>query len=85
MKPRPVLVEWVDSCHLAPGAWFDRQEAVDFGGCDVVTVAWLIGKGAESYTLAQSISESGDVTGVFVIPRACIRSARRLRVRPART
>ena len=78
MKPRPVLVEWVDSCHLAPGAWFDRQEAVDFGGCDVVTVAWLIGKDAESYTLAQSITEADDCTGLFVVPRAVVKRMVRL-------
>jgi hypothetical protein len=79
VKPRPVLLEWVDSTHLAPGAWFDREAAVDCGACDIVTVAWLIGKDADTYTLAQSITEADDCTGLFVVPRACVKTVRRLK------
>lgn len=78
MKPRPVLLEWVDSCHLAPGAWFDREAATDVGACSVVTVAWLIGKDPETYTLAQSITEADDCTGLFVIPRSVVTRMERL-------
>lgn len=79
MKPRPVIIEWTDSTHLAPGAWFDREAACEAGACDIVTVAFLIGKTADAYTLAASITEADDCTGLFVIPRAVVKTIRRLK------
>lgn len=77
-KPRPVLVEWVDSSHLAPGTWVDREDACELGPCGVVTVGWLIGKTATYLTIASSITEADDVTGTFVIPRAVVARMERL-------
>ena len=73
MKPRPVIVQWVDSCHLAPGAWVERDEIDDVTPCGVITCAWLIHRTKRRLVLAHSVSESGDVTGVFVVPSQNVR------------
>ena len=78
MKPRPVLIEWSDSTHIAPGTWVDREDAGDPGPCDVITVGWLIAKDKRSVTIASSLTEADDVTGVFTIPRAIINRMVRL-------
>ena len=79
MKPRPVLVEWDDSTHISPGGWVDRENACGIGACSIMTVGWLIDKDKHTITIAQSITEADDATGVFVIPRAVIRQLRRLK------
>lgn len=79
MKPRPVLIEWNDSAHLAAGTWLDREAAADIESCSVVSVAWLIGKDRDNVVIAQSITEADDVTGTFVIPRSCVCKLKRLR------
>ena len=83
MSPHPVLVEWLDSTHLAPGGWIDRDVAAEQGPCSIISVGWLIGDDGDAITLAQSITEADDVTGAFVIPTACIVRLRKLR-RPKR-
>lgn len=80
MKPRPVLVEWTDSCHLAPGAWLDRDAATEPGTCGIVSVGWLIGKTADTLTLAGAVTEADDVTLTFAIPRSCV--TRMVRLKP---
>ena len=79
LTPRPVFVEWVDSTHLAPGGWIDRDSAAEQGPCSVVTVGWLIGDDGQAVTLAQSITEADDVTGAFVVPRSCVVQLRKLK------
>jgi hypothetical protein len=76
VKPRPVMIEWVDSCHWSPGQWvdgdiFDDGEAT---ACMVVSVGWLMQKTDDAITLCQSITEADDLSGLFVIPRACVLS-----------
>ena len=72
MTPRPVVVEWLDSTHLSPGGWIDRDIAAEQGACSIVSVGWLIGEDDDAITLAQSITDADDVTGAFVIPVACV-------------
>lgn len=76
MKPRPVLIEWTDSCHWGPGGWVERQ--TEFSACDVITVGWLIKKTSRFVVVSHSISESGDVTGTFVIPAGNVKRLVRL-------
>ena len=77
MKPRPVLIEWSDSCHWSSTSWVDL-DGLETSPCDVVTVGWLIAKDATCLTVAHSITEAQDATGVFVIPRACVKRLDRL-------
>jgi hypothetical protein len=48
------------------------------GGCDVVTIGWLVKRTAEVVVIAHSISEANDMTGTFVIPRSCVKRLDRL-------
>lgn len=77
MRPKPVLILWKDACHVAPGAWVDAE--LEQGTAEVGTVAWLLRKDKKCYTIAQSISEHGDVTGMFVIPKAGVKKLTKLK------
>lgn len=78
MKPYPVLIEWADSTHWEPGKWCDIDE-LDTSPCDVVTVGWLVEKDKTCVTVASSITEAGDVTGLFVVPVGMVKKLVRLK------
>ena len=86
MSRRPVLVEWMDSCHWSPGTWVDLDplEHDEASACDVVTVAFLVQETDDALVLAQSITEANDGTGMFVIPKSCVRSVRELRAKKSK-
>ena len=80
MKPRPVLIEWTDSCDWHVATWMDL-DILDEGvatGCDVVSVGWLVQKSKQSVVLAMSITEADDGRGLFVIPTSCVKRIVRL-------
>jgi len=81
VKPRPILVEWADSCHWGShGHWHDRDDLVDATSpCDVLTVGWLIAQDDHCVTVVQSLTEADDVSAPFVIPIGCIKRVRRLK------
>ncbi len=66
-----VHIEWTDAHHHAPGEWTAPSDVVP--GVRVITVGLLLSKRSGHYTLAQSIDESGNATGVFSIPRSAVR------------
>lgn len=74
-----VQVCWKDHFHASPGVWINLSDVEDLKPCDVVSVGFLIYKTREIIVIAQSISESGDATGVFVILRSCVTKMNRLR------
>ena len=79
MTPRPVVVEWHDSAHISPGDWVDRAHLGDVTPCAVVTAGWLVARSEAVIVIAQSLSEAGDATGVFVIPRCNVVAIRKLK------
>lgn len=73
------MIEWRDSAHISPGAWVDGDHVDEIEPCQVLSVGWLVSRDRSRLVLAQSISESGDLCGVFVIPAAMVVRLRRLR------
>ncbi len=72
MTPRAHLVEWVDSAHIEPGAWVERDQATEVTPCGVLTVAWLLVDDDDRVVLAGHLTEQGHASGVFVIPKSCV-------------
>ena len=66
-----VRVDWVDAHHHAPGEWVPPGAPVP--GVRVVTVGWLLSRHDDHYTVAQSIDDAGNTTGVFSIPRSAVK------------
>lgn len=75
MTPRAHLIEFADHCHWGPGTWIDMGVLADGEAtpCGVLAVAWVVQMTDDAVTVCQSITEAGDMTGVFVIARSCIR------------
>ena len=71
-RARPILIEWQDSCHVEPGAWVDADTAAEATSCGVVTVGWRLEDEGDDVVIASNRTEQGHVSGVFVIPKACI-------------
>ena len=67
----PVLLTWHDSHDVGDG-WLDPA-ALDDGPCVVLTVGYLLpGAKAGHVTVAQSLSDNGDVRHVFSVPVAMV-------------
>ena len=66
-----VRVTWADAAHHAPAEWVDPADIVP--GVSVSTVGFLLSRRQGHYTLAQSIDDSGNATGVFSIPHSAVR------------
>lgn len=67
----PVRMTWHDSHDVGDG-WLDPGN-LDGGPCVVVTVGYLLpGAKAGHVTVAQSISDNGDVRHVFSVPVAMV-------------
>ena len=69
-----VHVEWVDAHHHGAGTWVD-PDSLDIG-VRVVTVGLLLSRRDGHYTVAQSIDDSGNTTGVFSIPHSAVKRYR---------
>ena len=69
-----VHIEWVDAHHHAPGEWVPSGAPVP--GVRVVTVGLLLSRRDGHYTVAQSIDDSGNTTGVFSIPHSAVKRYR---------
>ena len=66
-----VHIEWSDAHHIGPGEWVDPDGLLV--GVKVVTVGFLLSAKYKHYTVASTIDEAGSATGVFSIPKACVR------------
>lgn len=66
-----VHIEWSDAHHIAAGEWVDPDGLVP--GVRVVTVGFLLSRKGGHYTVAQSVDESGNCTGVFSIPHTNVK------------
>ena len=66
-----VRVEWVDAHHHAPGEWVPPGAPVP--GVRVVTVGFLLSRRDGHCTVAQSVDDSGNSTGVFSIPHSAVK------------
>ena len=66
-----VHIEWVDAHHIGPGEWVDPDDIEP--GVKVITVGFLLNDRHKHYTVAATIDEAGHATGVFSIPKACVR------------
>lgn len=67
MKRRPVAVRWHDAAHIQPGEWCTALP--DDTAVLVTTVGVLVRKSKTHLVVAQSVDDSGNLTGVFSIPR----------------
>ena len=65
-----VHIEWVDAHHHSPGEWVDPADVEP--GVRVITVGLLLSARRKHYTVAQSVDDSGNCTGVFSIPRSAV-------------
>lgn len=64
----PVRIVWADSHDVGTNEWLDPG-ALDDGPCIVVTVGYLLPEAKAGHLLVcQSMSDNGDVRGVFAIP-----------------
>ena len=66
-----VHIEWTDAHHIGPGTWIEPVDIVP--GVKVITVGFLLSSKRKHYTVATTIDEAGNATGVFAIPQACVR------------
>lgn len=78
MKPYPVRIVWDDAFDLGPGLWVNVDEQ-KLRRTRVVSVALLLRKTKRHVVIAHSQESDGETRGTFLIPRACVRSIRRLR------
>ena len=69
------VVLWTDAAHIAPGAWL---EEVGNTRVNVTSVGLLVRATKKHVVIAHTLDESGNVTGVFSIPRASIRKVTQL-------
>jgi len=69
MKRRPVWIRWHDAAHVGAGEWL---EALADTAVTVHTVGILIRKTKTHLVVAHSADSSGNVTGVFSIPRSAV-------------
>lgn len=79
MKYHRVKVSWKDHFHASPGAWIGLSEVDKLTPCLIDSVGYLVHENKEVIVLAQSITEAGDASGVFVILRSCVTKMKRLR------
>jgi hypothetical protein len=69
MKRRPVWVRWHDAAHVGAGEWLtDLSDTA----VTVHTVGILVRKTRQHLVIAHSCDSSGNVTGVFSIPRTAV-------------
>ena len=69
------VVLWTDAAHIAPGEWL---EDVGDTRVNVTTVGLLVRATKKHVVVAHTLDESGNVTGVFSIPRGVIRKVTQL-------
>lgn len=69
------VVHWSDAAHIGPGEWL---EAVPDTRVHVTTVGLLVRATKKHVVVAHTLDESGNVTGVFSIPRTAIRKVTQL-------
>ena len=66
-----VTIEWNDAHHHGPGEWVNPADLAI--GQRVISTGFLLHAKRRHYTLVTSMDEGGLVTGVFSIPKACVR------------
>lgn len=69
------VIKWSDAAHIAPGEWLG---AVPDTRVHVTTVGLLVRTTRKHVVVAHSLDESGNVTGVFSVPRTAIRKVYQL-------
>lgn len=74
-----VEVSWKDHFHASPGTWIGLDSVDKLTPCLVKSTGYLVHKDKEVLVLAQSLTEHGDASGVFVILRSCVTKMKRLR------
>lgn len=73
MKPRLVLIEWVDIKAHDGDVWQSRKK-VRPAGYAVTSVGWLIYEDEENLVLCQDLGrDKRDVSGIATYPRGCVR------------
>ena len=77
MKMKTAKIIWHDACDHGK-AWVKQDELS--GLVSITTVGMLINKTKDMLTIAHSICEDGDLSGVFYIPRGCVKSIEYLKV-----
>ena len=80
MKPRLVMVEWIDSADIGAATWLPLKELgdADVSPASIITAGWLVSKSKSALLLTLSVAEHGDARGVFCIPRVCVKKITRL-------
>jgi hypothetical protein len=78
-----VQVLWTDAAHIAPGAW--TTEPVADTVVMVTSVGMVVSQTRTHLVIAQSSCDSGDLTGVFSIPRPNIVALAELEVKRSDT
>ena len=73
-----ILFEWLDSCHVEPGAWCERDAAAEATPCGVITAGFKLEERDDAVVIASNLTEQGHASGVFVVPKACIVATYRL-------
>lgn len=81
MKLPPLVeVEWVDSVATVGWTQPGEQKAWINAKLRLYTAGYLISDTKREVTVATSINpEDGAVSGMFLIPRSCVRKVRRLK------
>ena len=74
-----ILVEWTDS-NVTHG-WHLEDDTLDNVVSHCRTAGILVAENTESITLAMGVSDCGSVLETITIPRGCIKSIKKLRVR----
>ena len=70
MKRKPIWVRWHDAAHISAGEWSEGE----IGDTTVTahTVGILIRKDKKHFVVAHTVDSSGNVCGVFSIPRTAV-------------